>query len=164
MGRESSPALSDQIGGRSHGEGAFFRAGVHLSVTSPPSLEVGESGMWGVNAEWDSSGSGRALGALKGPPAWAQPRIPEPRANPENWRCWAGSGCRRGLCPRFVSGRKKKWLMLKELHGAVGIARMPRSLLGRRALGAFPGGAGACCSPLLCVGYWIFHLVPWMYK
>lgn len=139
QGELSSPERPD----RSHGEGAFSRAGVHLSVTGPPSLEIGESGPWGVNVEWgDSSGSGRARGAQKGPRAWAQPHTLEPGANPENWRCWARSGCRRGFFPRFVSGRKKQWLMLKELPRAVGIAR---SLLGRKALGALPGGAGACC-------------------
>lgn len=101
MGRESSPALSDQIGSRSHGEGALFRAGVHLSVTSPPSLEVGESGMWGVNAEWDdSSGSGRALGALTDPPAWAQPRSQEPSQRTEDAGQGqaAGAGSALGLC------------------------------------------------------------------
>lgn len=68
----------------------YFSGQRFASLSPAPSLEIGESGTWGANAEWgDSSGSGRARGALKGPPAWAQLHTPEPGANPENWRCWA---------------------------------------------------------------------------
>lgn len=96
------------------------------------------------------------LGSAPHPGASSQPRELEMLGQGQA----AGAGSALGLC----LAEKKKWLMFKELHRAVRIARMPRSLLGRRALGALPGGAGACCSPLLCVGYWIFHLAPWMYK
>lgn len=71
----------------------------------------------------------------------------------------AGAGSALGLCLA-----EKEAVNVNGAPQGMGIAGMPRSLLGRRALGALPGGAGACCSPLMCAGYWIFHLAPWMYK
>lgn len=58
--------------------GNFLGWGLPLHY-QPPSLEVGELGLWAVTAGWDDpSGSSRAPGALKGPPAWAQPHAWRP--------------------------------------------------------------------------------------